>query len=194
MKNLIYLLLVLVFLPSCVPHKAIYDSYYKGEANYKRFYVVDSIKIENPVIVWYFGRFVCSRKLIDTVKIDENFFKRPDVFLLCDSWGLYFDLELVDYDKYSYPAYGNCKIELKATLNTELKTKFKIRYKKSIKRYFEEHKVYLYEYETPPAFFILGLINANYYNAKHASDEGWYPIKTKDQKTSYYKIVYPLCE
>jgi hypothetical protein len=140
--------------------------------------VVDTISIDDPVVVGFDGGdFVCSRKLLDTVKIDKKFVKRPDVFLLGDyTFGLYFDLEVVeDFYKYSYPDYRNCK--------PELKTKF------------PEQKIYLYEYKTPPAFFILGLINVNYYNRKHNfSDCDFYVIKTKDPKISYHKIVYPLCE
>ena len=191
MKNLIYLLILFLF--SCSSHKATYDFYYEGQPNYKNFYVVDTIRIDDPVIVAYDGRFVCSRKLLDTLKVDKNFFERPDVFLL-GQVGLHYDLDPADFDKYSYPDYGNCKIELKTTLKTRFKTKFKKK-RINIRLEFYEQQVYLYEYETPPTFFILGLINANYYNNKHAAIDGpSYLIETKDQKTSYYKIVYPLCQ
>ena len=165
----------MIFVVSCVSHKIIYDIDYKGEPNYKRFYVVDTIKIDAPIIVSFNGRFVCSKKLLDTIKIDKKIFKRPDVFLLGE-FGLYYDLDnLVDFDKYSYPDYGNCEEELK----TE----------------FSKQEIYLYEYKTPPIFFILGLINANYYNTKHRTIDGhWYQINSKDKKTSYYKIVYPFCQ
>jgi len=179
MKKYTFLLLLL-FISSCSTHKeAIYDSRYEGEPNYKSFYVVDTIQIEDPVVVCHEGRFVCSRKLLDTVKIDKNFFERPDVFLL-SQYGLYNDLDLADFDKYLDILGEECKTEVKTTLNTELETKY--------------YKVYLREFKTPPAFFILGLINANYYNKNNMTIDGSsYLMDTKDQKTSYYKIVYPYC-
>jgi hypothetical protein len=171
MKKAICLLLLFMFV-ACVSHKIIYDIDYKGEPNYKSFYVVDTIKIDDPIVIEFAGRFVCSKKILDTVKINKTFFQRPDVFILVDD--LYYDLLPVDYYKYFYPDYGNCDIEFKTEIS--------------------KTKIYLYEYKIPPAFFILGLINANYYNEKHRTIDGnWYRINTPDQKISYYKIVYPLC-
>ena len=172
-KFSIFLSLFLLY--SCVIHKPIYDSFYEGEPNYKSIYVVDTIKIEDHVIISSkYGRFVIARKILDepNLKIDKNFYKRPDVFILVDE--LWFDY-VNDYYKYPYPDSEKCSIEFKNKM--------------------QGNGLYLYEYKNKPTYFILCLINANYYNRKYKLIDGIsYLIDSKDQKTSYYKIVYPLCK
>ena len=129
--------------------------------------------IENPVIissVKYGGRFVISKTLLSKFENNQIFFNRPDVFLLGEN--LYFDLDYNDYGRFKYPDNGNCELK-KSTLTIK--------------------DVEIYEYENVPKHFLLGLINVNFYNIKHNA-ENFYQIKERNQKISYYKIVYPLCE
>lgn len=174
--KLINIAFVFILLTSCVVRRDRYDILYKGETNYKTFYVVDTIKVENPIIINDGGKkVVCSKALLENIRIDKAFFKRPDVFILGED--LYYDLDLKDFKRYRYPAYGNCKnktIELDIWIGEGITA---------------------YEYQTDSVRFILGLINSNYYNTKHRTiDGGWYYIRSNDQKNSYYKIVYPICE
>lgn len=173
MKNvkLLFIAFILfISFNSC--NKNLFDSYYKGENNYKSFYVVDSIIIDNPIIISshiFGGRFVISKSILKEFQNNRKFLLRPDVFLLGDD--LYMDLTKDNYKKYSYPDYGNCKLKKS---ETEIKD------------------VEVYEYINKPAYFILGLINVNYYNIKHNS-ENYYQIRERNNKINYYKIVYPLC-
>jgi len=165
----IILILIFSLLSSC--SKNIFDSNYKGENNYKNFYIVDTITIENPILTSYYGgRFVFSRQLLEKTKINSDFFKRPDVFLL--GFDLYYDMNPRDYKRYNYQDDGNCK------------TKKVVSNQKHIE---------IYEYTNNPVRFILCLINVNYYNVKHNA-ENYYQICIKDQKNSFYKIVFPLCK
>lgn len=151
----------------------LFDPNYKGEANYKRFYVVDSIFIDDPIILSSHtvgGRFVMSKSLLKEFQNNSKFFLRADVFLLGED--LYMDLEPTDYNNYSYPDYGNCKLRKS---ESEIKD------------------VEVFEYTNNPTHFILGFINVNYYNVKHNS-ENYYQICEKNAKINYYKIVYPLCK
>lgn len=159
-------------LTSCAVNS--FDPNYKGETNYKSFYVVDTIKLENPIIVNDHGKkVICSKALLKSIKIDKPFFKRPDVFILGED--LYYDLNPKDYKKYQYPDDGNCKITKLDTLVGK--------------------GITLYKYKTDTVHFILGLINSNYYNTKHRTiDAEWYRIMNNDQKNSYYRIVYPICK
>ena len=164
---------LIILLTSCAVNRNSYDLHYKGETNYKSFYVVDTIKIENPIIVNDHGkRVVCSKVLVKDIGIDEAFFKRPDVFMLGED--LYYDLNSKDYKKYHYPDYGNCEeIKLDTLINKQIT---------------------IYWYTTDSVRFILCLINSNYYNIKHRTiDSEYFRIMNNDQKNSYYKIVYPIC-
>ena len=162
-----------VVLTSCSSKNGIYDTSYKGESNYKNFYVVDTIKLENPIIINCHGKkVVCSKELLSKVKIDKMFFNRPDVFIL--GVDLYYDLNPNDYKRYHYPDYGSCEeVILDISTNKDITA---------------------YKYTKESVRFILCLINANYYNKKHSTlDSAWYRIVNNDQKNSFYKIVYPLC-
>ena len=183
MKKISIFFVLLFGLSSCVIPKRLYDLNYKGEPNHKNFYVVDTIQIEDPVVIYFRGRFVCSRKILNSpnLKFDKKFFKRPDVFIFSNNLGYDLDNIIEDYFKYPYPDYGNCSIEMKFQILKNDKN--------------DKNVIYLREFKNQPAYFILGLINANYYNMKHADIEGgWHPIYSKDPKISYYRIVYPLCE
>lgn len=173
MKNqrILFLFILFIGLSSC--NKNLFDFSYKGTTNYKNFYLVDSITIDNPIIINSYkigGRFVISKSLLSEFVNNKDFFQRPDVFLLGDN--LYMDLVPSDYKIINYPDDGNCKI--KRTLSA-----FK--------------DVEIYEYEHRPSHFILGLVNVNYYNVKHNA-ENYYQICKKKPKISYYKIIYPLCK
>ena len=176
--KIIKIVFLFALLTSCTATKPIYDTYYKGEPNYKSFYVVDTIKVENPIIIRGQGKeFVCSKSLVQSTKINKKFFNRPDVFILGDNF--YCDLYPQDYKKYTYfddgESEGHCEeIKLDTLINKIIR---------------------VYKYKTDSVRFILCLINANYYNNHYNTfDAPWYCIMNKDQKNSYYKIVYPLCE
>lgn len=185
MKKACCFILLLLFTNSCQKHailslvKPLYnnpnkvDFYYQGESNYKNFYIVDTIKINNPILFYYQrGRFVtCADTLFKQKKITEKFLKRPDVFVF--SWNLRSDFDLSQLKRYKYKDYGKCDV------------------KKQISNY---KGVELYRFTCDSVKFILGMINVNYFNSAHVSADGSYWIKQTDQKILYYKIVYPLCE
>lgn len=168
---LLCLIIFLTVLVSC--NRNLFDTNYTGPDNYKNFYLVDTIIIKQPVIISsekIGGRFVISKSLLAKFKDTKKFFQRPDVFLL--GFDLYFDLPRNDYKRFHYPDYGNCTLE-----NIPYRAK----------------DVELYKFKKTPKYFLLGLINVNYYNTKHNSED-YYPIREKGQKLNYYKIVYPLCK
>ena len=62
MRNLIFGFVVILL---CSCSRVLYDISYKGETNYKEFYIVDTILIESPVRVFsekYGGMFVLSNE------------------------------------------------------------------------------------------------------------------------------------
>lgn len=148
---------------------------YKTEKNYKSSYIVDSIKIDDPVRIEsliYGGMFITSKSDLINFKGKKSFFLRPDVFLYSSDF--YLDIPMSDYSKYRYPDYGNCEL-IKSNINIK--------------------GLSIYEFQTSPHFFILGLINAKFFNKKHnAFDVKNYRIKEKNEQIIYYKIVYPLCK
>jgi hypothetical protein len=174
MKRLYVVALSFFVFISCNINKNIFDPNYKGEKNYKMFYVVDTIIIDKPIIIDYQGgKFVFSKTLIEKNSINRAFLKRPDVFLLGSN--LYYDLWPEDYKKYIYPDNGKCDDII--SINSKNKN------------------ILSYEYADKSVRFILCLINSNYYNVKHNTVDGeYYQITSNDIKNSFFKIVYPICE
>ena len=166
------LFLVLVTI-SC--HKKIYDNNYKGESNYNNFYVVDTIKIIDPITissVKYGGKFVVSRSILNQYHDNQQFFHRPDVFLYGDDF--YIDLPVKEYKRFKYPDYGGCVLSVSKQQVDGLR---------------------IFEFNPVPKFFIMGLISANFFYKMHSGyDLKQFIFSKKDNKISFYKIVYPLAE
>ena len=150
-----------------------YDNEYKGENNYKNFYLVDTINIVDPVRIHstkFGGQFILSKSILKKYNNKIDFFSRPDVFFL--GTDLYRDLQTNEYEKYSYFNDGGCEF-------VYLKSDFR--------------DLEVYKLKSNSTLFILGLINANYFYLKHNS-YGSFIYPEKNIKKDYYKIVYPLCE
>ena len=169
-KNIGLFLISLLLISSC--RQALYDINYKGEENYKSFYVVDTVSIENPVRVYskkHGGMFVLAKEKLQDYKGKADFFVLPDVFLLGSD--LYRDLESEDFKKYSYPESGGCELK---------ESKIEIA------------GLEIYEYIRQPRF-VMGLINTNYFHVKHNS-YSYFNILVKNPKATYHNMVYPLCK
>jgi len=151
-----------------------YDYDYKGESNFKNFYVVDTIKIEDPVRIYshkFGGPFVISRKLLKEYKGKIEFFSRPDVFILDGDLHRYLSSE--DSPRYSYPERsGGCDFIRSEVIIKDLEVS---------------------EFENKSVSFLLGLINANFYYRKSDSYSS-FAYGEKNEKKSYYKLLFPLCD
>lgn len=171
MKPIIIYIIVFFSIVSC--SRSTYDINYKGESNYSNFYLVDTIKIIDPVRIHsskFGGQFIVSKSILREYNNKVDFFSRPDVFLLGSD--LYRDLPQKDYQKYSYPDNGGCEF-----WESQL----------------DVPGLEVYELRSSSISFLLGLINANYFYQKHNS-YGSFAYPEKNNKRSYYKIVYPLCK
>ena len=74
MRNLIFGFVVILL---CSCSRVLYDISYKGETNYKEFYIVDTILIESPVRVFsekYGGMFVLSNEKLKSYDGKIDFF------------------------------------------------------------------------------------------------------------------------
>lgn len=161
---------IIVLIGSC--SRNLYDSSYKGEPNYESFYVVDTIRITDPVRVHspkFGGQFILAKSVLKEYNDKIEFFYRPDVFLLGED--LYRDLPPAYYNKYFYPNNGGCKF---------------------VKSHLTMAGLEVFEIKNPPQDFLLGLINANYFYVKHNSYVS-FQFSDRGSKIAYYKIVYPLC-
>jgi len=82
MRNIWVFLFAILSLASC--NQSLYDINYKGEENYKSFYVVDTIRIENPVRVYpkkHDRIFILSKDKLKAYRGEADFFMSPDIFL-----------------------------------------------------------------------------------------------------------------
>ncbi|MDR0230154.1 MAG: hypothetical protein LBI72_13995 [Flavobacteriaceae bacterium] len=179
MNKLFLLVLVLLGIASCRP-KDLRDYEYKGEPNYNSFYIVDTIKIENPIVVSISGGrgvYVLSEKTLKEYKSHEEFINRPDVFVYGGS-DLYLLLPISEYGKYRFR-----KIESKECIGT-IKS-----------AYSPNEEISVYRFKNEIDTFLLSLINANYYYQKYNgfhTSYAWY--KEINYKRVYYRIVFPYCE
>ncbi|MBA4276935.1 hypothetical protein [Flavobacterium sp.] len=171
MKSIIIYIIIFFLIISC--SRSTYDINYKGESNYSYFYLVDTIKIKDPVRIHslkFGGQFIVSKSILKEYNNKIDFFSRPDVFLLGND--LYRDLPQKDYQKYAYPDNGGCEF---------------------VKSQLEVQGLEVYELSSSSVSFLLGLINSNYFYQKHNS-YGSFAYPENKNKKSYYKIVYPLCK
>ncbi|MDM1045914.1 hypothetical protein HX004_14240 [Myroides sp. 1354] len=173
MKIGIKYLLISLFVISCSISKNNIDYDYIGENNYNNFYLVDTIKILEPIRVYskkFGGPFVFSKAILNEYKLTSDFFERPDVFIYADD--LYYALPTKDYEVYRYPDYGNCKHLVRENWNsTDLE---------------------IYSFSEDSIVFLMGMINANYYYIKYRnSNNNHVKYKETDYKRVFYKIIFP---
>jgi hypothetical protein len=141
--------------------------------NYYNFYVVDTIQIKDPVRIHskkYGGQFILSKAILKEYDGKRRFFLRPDVFMV--STDLYWVLQSDQHSMYNYPDYGGCKL---------------------VESSEKQHELEVYEYASDSVNFILGLINGDYYNKRYNSYD-YFALLHNDNKSLYYRIVYPLCK
>jgi hypothetical protein len=151
----------------------LYDASYKGEANYESFYLVDTIKIVDPVRIHsqkFGGQFIVSKQILKDYNAKLAFFNRPDVFLLGED--LYRDLPQKYFSRHQYPYNGECGF---------------------VKSELQVPGLEIFEIKNSPQLFLLGMINANYFYTKHNSYVS-FQFSDKNNKITYYKIVYQLCK
>lgn len=89
MKIKLGIFVCLILLISCsVPKK--FTKTELSSRPYKEFYVVDTITIEDPIIIVYQKMidpvFVCSKANLDEIINDKYFYKRSDVYILEDTY------------------------------------------------------------------------------------------------------------
>ena len=151
-------------------HKDYCDHDYIGEKKYKLFYIVDTITINNPVIVYGKDNFYVTQKevLLSQKKIDKYFYLRPDVFIFSFDYNSSID----GYDYKIHKKLKHCK-----TSDLE-----------------EFKNIYYRNFESNSLSFILGLINVNHFNIIFNAMDSKKYIDSKKQKIEYYKILFPLCE
>ena len=169
MRNLIFGFVVILL---CSCSRVLYDISYKGETNYKEFYIVDTILIESPVRVFsekYGGMFVLSNEKLKSYDGKIDFFMEPDVFIL--GFDIYKDLDKGVSKTLIYPDNGGCKLE---------------------KSPIEINGLEVYEYPEGVRF-VLALISTNRYHVKQNSPV-YFNMQIEYSKLFYLKLVYPLCQ
>ena len=177
MRKVICYAFLLLFLISCIStEKGILISElpeYINKEGYKNLYVVDTIKIENPVR--FFTKrghqFVMSQKAYQSYDGKEkSLFKRADTFLLEHELPMGLGL----YDKYNFKGSDCAEYSILFPDN-----------KKGIST--------IYSYSRNPDFFLLILIRGDYYNYVYTGIDGPPPIKSKNEKFVFYRVAIPYC-
>lgn len=168
--NKLFIIVILLFISSCSRNIIYFD--YEGEVNHSNFYMVDTIQITNPVMV-----FVKEGNLSATIYLSEDniskiegrkfkdIIKEPFIFLEYSNIYNLLDDEEIKTFKYNH---DKCNY----TLINEIKN--------------------LEIYRVNSNHFLMGLININHYNKKNSSESKRF-IETELSKSCYYKVVFPIC-
>jgi len=178
MKNYSIMLSLFSFLILSACNKNILDTHYTGAYNYKNAYIVDTIKIADPVRIEslkYGGMYIVSRSTLSSFKNTKSFFLRPDVFRYgCD---FFRDIPAIDYPRYR---------DLDDDIN----------YTSLIKSNMRVKGLVIYEFPKKPCLFILELINVAYHNNRHNAFDvkGNDIFRERNASIVYYKVVFPLCK
>jgi hypothetical protein len=172
-KMIVYSAFFIPLLLSCVSKKGIPFAdilEYASMEGYKNLYIVDTIQIEAPVIFFTKSgyRFVMSKKYFDSYSGSEKtLFKTNNAFLVGD-----FPIGL------PLSFYKNSGKEIDCSVE-----KFRIK-KKGIQETC---------YKINPDYFILMLVNGDYYNQAFCGIDGPPAVKDKRKTFNYYKVVMPVC-
>lgn len=172
MRVFVYCFFLLLFLMSCKSLDYSSSEYYNS-SGYKSFYVVDTIKISNPIMfLTDKGRqFVMSKSVFDSCNCDEeSLLLNPDAFLLEDyiPFFLPYEMHIKYVSDSEYFAYNN---PIKST-------------KKGVDL--------IFTYSKEPVFFLLTFIRGDYYNYACTGIDGPPPIKMKNFNLLFYRVVIPF--
>ena len=175
-KILVYSAFFVPLLVSCAIEKGIAFSdisKYESNEGYKNLYVVDTIQIDTPVRFFTKSgyQFIMSKKNFDLFNGSEKeLFENDNAFLVGElPMGLppaTFNRYFVGDDCYKFS-------ELSSEKKKDIRT--------------------IYYYKTNPDYFILLLVNGNYYNHAFCGIDGPPIIKSRGKKFNYYKVVIPIC-
>lgn len=163
--------IVFVGFSSCV--KKSWDFSYSGEENYQSLYITDTIEIKDPVMVTLSKRgrstsFYISEDDLDIIydKNLEEISQSPKVFFSGSNLFEYFPLDF-PIDKI-YDCMGSSIKDARNGIVTSSLIK-------------------------PVNKFVLALVTINYYNKNESSLE-YLRLKTGWDKSTYIKVVFPLCD
>lgn len=169
--RIVALIMVVASFYSC--GKRALNPSYRGEDNFKQFYVVDTIEIESPVYVSVYkgglssGFYMNEGDLNFTKEINlENIAKNPRVYFAGSNLFGFFPGE-VAIENIAYCTEVSIK-EVRKGITISVP-------KKPIKR------------------FILALTTISHYNRIDSSLESWI-LETDWDKSAYIKVVFPLCD
>jgi hypothetical protein len=176
-KIIVYSAFLIPLLLSCVSEKGIAFNdipKYENNKGYKNLYMVDTIRIDTPVRFFTKSgyEFIMSKKNFDSFNgTEKELFKRNDAFLVGDLTMSY-PVSVID----KYYIGDDCYKFLKLSYEK----------KKDIK--------YIYYFNGKyPDYYILLLVNGDFYNHAFCGIDGAPPIKDKRKKSNYYKVVIPVC-
>jgi hypothetical protein len=178
MKTLIFSIL-LIFIYSCRVSNFTNDTYFSTNNIYgKNIYLVDSIQIINPVFVIYedkenYFSFITDSSSIKGFSDIRNIYNNDNIYLgsHCFWCHLIKDSLLINKFKNINPEICYNVVELR-----------------------KEGGFTIFRFEKKVKYFILGLVNINYYNRTENNLDKSVFIKTNLPNSTYYKIVFPVCE
>lgn len=200
MKNIIILVLSIVLMASCASSNRLttriryanrdskhrfygsdkhYDVHYSSSPEGKRdreqvFYVVDTIKIADPLIISEKGNmFVLSQSAYENnSKSIKKLYRETDVYIVCVDESDFYDF---------------------------LSSKHKARYRTFHEQFYSETESVTikgkqcYKFKSPDVSFVLGLIKVSFFNVRMTQSCGdWYRLYNREYMNSYYRIVFPI--
>jgi hypothetical protein len=181
MKKILSVLTVLIFL-SCTTKKDIYmKPTYINKDGYKNFYIIDTIKIDNPIRFFTVSgsEFVMSQKNFETFSgkwKDYNFYEQQSIFLVVDE----------------FPKSRDFPSELETVFRAK---GISICYDFNYLLLFKKKGIIdnAYTFQKQPDFFLLVLIRDDFYNLCYTGLDGRPSIALKKNGFWFYRLVIPCC-
>jgi hypothetical protein len=177
-KKILYLSLILLLSYSCTSKReGIYIAdlpKYENEEGYKSLYIVDTIKIKEPIRVFTKKgyQFIMEKKVFESYNGKEDFFFNHSGIFLMET-DLPMALPSSIFSKY---AHGSDCLEY-AVLSSKKK--------KGINN--------IYSFRKSPNYFLIILIRGDYYNEVYTGIDGPPTLNIKINKLPYYRVAIPCC-
>ena len=171
---------IILFLAGCHSGRVAQNSVtYNSPAGYKNFYVLDTVYIKNPIVVytWQKHMLLMSKDELEEDNGRKEFFLwRTNVFFYEKDFSRL--LPEAVYSNYSPVVKGAyCGGELKEN-------------KKLAKGYIRN----VWEFEKVPDYFLLALVKGSYFNEIYAGEKGGTThLNFEDTDFSYFRVAVPFC-
>ena len=177
--NFVSIIISMFIFSSCTSIKT--SESYQLPQDSELIYLIDSIIIEDPLILEYNGvKYISESRHVNKNNSFKHIITNNQTYILGMDLSIYFDMPFSLY----YKITDFFKVDVDSLLNFYEGKYIVIQNNNNHTR--------LLKFETPPKKYLLALINVAYYLEKHASIDDPCKIESDSPINTYMRIVYPM--